>query len=289
MTNRLELNWSLDGTVDEQRYYCSETPIDSENLPVPKSVLAGAVRTYVDNVDIHMGRKKYIVLSSIKNLVEKVSSQALTYCLASQPKVWSEFKENLNDDFGTIWTAINGAEISNNVLKFVRSSAQRVETPHSVNFHFSDSNDVTIRFKAKILSFATDRRVLFTTRKDYGNGNNWCIYATPNGIHFIIWRGDATGVIIDYVWNTAYVFNEETEFSLERKDMVWRLYINGNLLGTSVTQGMNYTPSAQKLTIGSEFNADNTNDTSRDLDGEISMFQILPLAIGGGGSTTTRI
>ncbi|MBI1453695.1 hypothetical protein IL972_17540, partial [Acinetobacter sp. FL51] len=48
LTNRLELNWKLDGFVDEQRYYCSETPIDPENLPVPKAVLAGDVRTYVD-------------------------------------------------------------------------------------------------------------------------------------------------------------------------------------------------------------------------------------------------
>ena len=37
MTNRLELNWELDGVVDEQRYYCSETPIDPLNLPVPKA------------------------------------------------------------------------------------------------------------------------------------------------------------------------------------------------------------------------------------------------------------
>lgn len=44
MTNRLELNWSLDGFVDEQRYYCSETPIDSENLPAPKVILDGEAR-----------------------------------------------------------------------------------------------------------------------------------------------------------------------------------------------------------------------------------------------------
>lgn len=33
MTNRLEINWKLDGDIDEQRYYCSETPIGCFLLP----------------------------------------------------------------------------------------------------------------------------------------------------------------------------------------------------------------------------------------------------------------
>ncbi|RLL31774.1 hypothetical protein D9K80_14640, partial [Acinetobacter cumulans] len=37
-TNRLELNWKLDGFVDEQRYYCSETAIDPLNLPPHKAI-----------------------------------------------------------------------------------------------------------------------------------------------------------------------------------------------------------------------------------------------------------
>ena len=76
MTNRLELNWKLDGFVDEQRYYCSETPINLESLPVPKAFLVGDVRAYTDSDSIEIGRKKYIAISSIKNSVEKVSTQA---------------------------------------------------------------------------------------------------------------------------------------------------------------------------------------------------------------------
>ena len=71
-SNRLELNWSLDSFVDEQRYYCSETPIDPENLPVPKAVLAGDVRAYVDT-DIEAGKTYYIGIGSVKNSVEKLS------------------------------------------------------------------------------------------------------------------------------------------------------------------------------------------------------------------------
>lgn len=74
MTNRLELNWKLDGFVDEQRYYCSETPIDTENLPVPKTVLAGDIRTYVDTA-IELGKTYHVCVGSVKNGVEKLSEQ----------------------------------------------------------------------------------------------------------------------------------------------------------------------------------------------------------------------
>lgn len=74
MTNRIELKWNLDYTVDEQRYYCSETPIDIENLPAPKAVLAGDVRAYVDT-DVEIGKKYYVRLGSVKNGVEKLSDE----------------------------------------------------------------------------------------------------------------------------------------------------------------------------------------------------------------------
>lgn len=72
MTDRLELNWKLDGLVDEQRYYCSETPIDPENLPTRKAVLAGDVRTYVDTA-IEVGKTYYVCISAVKDGIEKLS------------------------------------------------------------------------------------------------------------------------------------------------------------------------------------------------------------------------
>jgi hypothetical protein len=69
MTNRLELNWKLDGVVDEQRYYCSETPIDVNNLPVPKAVLLNTDRTYVDT-DIDEDKLYYVAVSSVRNGVK---------------------------------------------------------------------------------------------------------------------------------------------------------------------------------------------------------------------------
>lgn len=74
MTNRLELNWKLDGFVGEHRYYCSETPIDIENLPEPKAILAGDVRTYIDS-DCVVGKKYYLRVGAVKNNVEKISDE----------------------------------------------------------------------------------------------------------------------------------------------------------------------------------------------------------------------
>ena len=74
MTNRLEINWKLDGVVDEQRYYCSETPIDLENLPVPKAIIAGDARTYTDTV-IDVGKTYYVAVGSVRGGIEKVSQE----------------------------------------------------------------------------------------------------------------------------------------------------------------------------------------------------------------------
>lgn len=74
MTNHLELNWKLDGFVDEQRYYCSETPIDPENLPAPKAILTGDVRTYIDT-SIEIGNAYYVRIGAVKNGTEKISEQ----------------------------------------------------------------------------------------------------------------------------------------------------------------------------------------------------------------------
>ena len=74
MTNRLELHWKLDGFVDEQRYYCSPSPIDINNLPPPKMVFGGDIRTYID-AEITLGQTYYVRMSSVKNGAEKPSSE----------------------------------------------------------------------------------------------------------------------------------------------------------------------------------------------------------------------
>ncbi|WP_291390493.1 LamG-like jellyroll fold domain-containing protein [Acinetobacter sp.] len=118
-TNRLELNWNLDGFIDEQRYYCSETPIDTANLPVPKAVLASHVRSYVDT-DIEFGNTYYVVVSSVKGGIEKVS-QEVEISAEGDPH-WDKvvallhFDGDLTDETGRIWTPQNNPQFSNGVF-----------------------------------------------------------------------------------------------------------------------------------------------------------------------------
>lgn len=76
MTDRIELNWDVPYAVDEQRYYCSETPIDINSLPSPKVVLANDVRFYVDTA-VEVGKKYYVAVGAVKNGIEKLSQQKL--------------------------------------------------------------------------------------------------------------------------------------------------------------------------------------------------------------------
>ena len=92
MTNRLEWSWKLDGFVDEQRYYCSETPIDIENLPLPKAVLAGDVRIYVDT-DVEINKTYYGCFGSVKNGIEKVSAEIL---VSTAEGLWFNTEQVMN-------------------------------------------------------------------------------------------------------------------------------------------------------------------------------------------------
>ena len=113
MTNRLELNWKLDGFVDEQRYYRSETPIDLEDLPTPKTILAGDVRTYTDTA-IESDKTYSIAFGAVKNGVEKLStvvsistaglSQALKDLFAANEKGMAYNFQ----DISTLWQDIAG-------------------------------------------------------------------------------------------------------------------------------------------------------------------------------------
>lgn len=103
MTNRLELNWKLDGFVDEQRYYCSETPIDPINLPSPKVILDGDLRSYIDT-DIDIGKTYYICISSVKGSAEKLGVQKTVSTISNSLEqfvvFYAPFTEDFNDTKG---------------------------------------------------------------------------------------------------------------------------------------------------------------------------------------------
>ena len=115
MTNRLELNWKVDGFVDEQRYYCSETPIDLNNLPVPKVIIAEDARTYTDTA-IEVGKTYYVAVGSVKGSIEKVS-QVIKVVAGGDPH-WDKvvallhFDGDLTDEVGGAWGSIGSPSIT---------------------------------------------------------------------------------------------------------------------------------------------------------------------------------
>jgi hypothetical protein len=122
MTNRIEVNWKVDGFVDEQRYYCSETPIDPVNLPAPKVVLANDVRSYVDTA-IEVGKTYYVRVSSVKNGVEKLSDEVVVKA-SDGDEYWSNvvsllhFDVDFIDSKSATWAAMNGAGVTSAKSKF---------------------------------------------------------------------------------------------------------------------------------------------------------------------------
>lgn len=140
MTNRLELNWKLDGFVDEQRYYCSETPIDPENLPAPKAVLAGDVRTYVDT-EIEIGKTYCVCVGSVRNGIEKISEEIYVFTGADEysSNVISllNFEASIIDEKSRIWTALATPVFTTDGFQLTGND---LATPYTSDFDWFNDN-----------------------------------------------------------------------------------------------------------------------------------------------------
>jgi len=277
-------------SFDIIRSMTSMVGVADVDLPTP---IATSIKTmyYVD-ANVVKGVTYYYKVRVWRGTASFLSSEIKV--LAAVFAVKSDFISDLSEETGKVWTPRNGAAITTSVLNLVASLKQSVQMPYSSDFHFINSEDVTMRGKFKVGTISSDRRVLFTTRRDSPTwANNWCVYVTPDqGVRFFVWSGTG-GVIVDKIWSGAFNFNQEFELSLERKDMTWRLYINSTQFGDAVTQSGNYIPATNsKLTIGSEVDYDGgvSNDSSRDLDGTVRYFQIINgISIGNGNTNTSRI
>ena len=134
MTNRLELTWKLDGFVDEQRYYCSETPIDLLNLPVPKAVLAGDVRSYTDSA-IEAGKTYYVCVGSVKDGTEKVGQVKIRS--AEKLLIFLPLTVDASDhgSIGVSWVNDGGVTFDSNGAYFSKHPQSLYQTTHAINFN----------------------------------------------------------------------------------------------------------------------------------------------------------
>lgn len=194
MTNRLEISWKLDGFVDEQRYYCSETPIDLLNLPPPKVILAGDVRTYVDTV-IEIGKTYYVCVGSVKNGIEKISDEISVYSKnLTHYTVFFDLNGNLIDRKGGASLALIEGVLAyeNNALKLNGSSYVRRAATEAIHFATGDFT-VECEFKAADVGSSVRDQVLINTFAS--SGNTWQMVLSPAG-KLYIWYYAGSGVTL---------------------------------------------------------------------------------------------
>ena len=218
MTNRLELNWKVGGFVDEQRYYCSETPIDPENLPTPKAVLAGDVRSYVDAA-VDVGKTYYVAVGSVKNGVEKISDVVAVN--AGGDTHWSNvvsllrFESGVVDDTGRIWNTVGSPVVQSGALVLDGSSGL---TTSSNGFDF-ETGDFTIEAFVTQSSPNSQWREIFIANSGYGI--NVMLYDKKLAT-------GREGVANDYVSTQEVAQNELKHIAVSRNSGVLRGFIDGN-------------------------------------------------------------
>lgn len=235
MTNRLELNWKLDGFVDEQRYYCSETPIDTANLPVPKAVLAGDVRAYVDT-DIDEEKTYYIAVSSVRNLVEKLSE--IKEIFANKDPHFANVELLIfADDSGII----DSSGYSRTISKYgdVRFASSSEFQPYIDNgsLKFDDTGD---RLSAAInalgtLDFTIETFINIQSAKSWSKifeiGELILFKRVETNAAFLLLQVNGSNV---YVSDAVYInHNTWTHVCVMRKNNQFYLYVNGVTSGNS--------------------------------------------------------
>ena len=244
MTNRLELNWNLDGFVDEQRYYCSETPIDPENLPVPKAVLASDVRTYIDT-DIEIGKTYYVCVGSIKAGTEKLSSHVSVNTTNpwQQTVLLMHFNNNLIDsslkNHAVIGSPIYKIGIFDNDIVINGAAEMVLQIDNAIDFSFAENQDFTIEFFASINSAVTG-----AYKSPLGNWSSnvgWCVFFTPSGLQFSFNNKYIAASRAISIGTFYYI-------TVERYNNVISLYCDGMLLGSVTASEV---CSVSKLYIGS--------------------------------------
>ena len=238
MTNRLELNWKLDGFVDEQRYYCAETSIDPINLPVPKAILAGDIRTYIDTA-IEAEKTYYVAIGSVKGSIEKLSDIAIV-TTATPDEYWANVTSLLHfngpnnstvftDEKGTIWSRNGSPIISTAQSKFGGSSASfngytdYLSTDYSDNFNLDSGGD----FTAECFIFCNiNSNSPYIFHFYSSNNNRWALQIDSQ-----------TGLLSIYttVNNYTYLTTSQLQLSewahvaITRKNGVTKFFLNGIL------------------------------------------------------------
>ncbi|MEQ1411496.1 hypothetical protein [Acinetobacter indicus] len=252
MTNRLELNWNLDGFVDEQRYYCAEIPIDTVMPPVPKAILAGDIRTHTD-ASIDAGKLYYIRISSVVNEIEKFSSEISISTQSSFNPLWQNVKaliladaasypsSNIVDKTGTASILSTNAAIQVSKPEFWTGGAFLINQ-NSTRLQIESSS-----YSFGIADFIVECEFLLSpeavaTGFYWGIINIGSVYGeTGRSIDLGIVSGvlyasirpsDSSGYAVNYDTQASVVANTKYHLAIMRKSGIIYFFLNGIVIHT---------------------------------------------------------
>lgn len=251
MTNRLQLNWKVDGFVDEQHYYCSEAPIDQSNLPSPKALLSGDVRSHID-VAIEVDRNYYVCISSIKNGVEKVSASVMV-STKDYSKYTAFFElNNFTDKKGGVNLTPYGNAFIDNGAAYFDGQGDWLQRPDTIETTFGTGNlTVQCEFKCGRLGTHSSDQVLIDNF--IASQGGWQLGINPQGKAFLYLNTPNGNVIVSAA---SYSDGNWHKLKWTRNGNLNTLYVDGISVGTYTDQ-RNF---AQRnyVAIGAQVNHRNT-------------------------------
>ena len=231
MTNRLEINWNLDGFVDEQCYYCSETPFTAETKPAPKAVLDGGVRTCTDTA-IEVGKTYYVAVGAVKNGVEKLSDVVAVN--AGGDPHWSNvvsllhFDGDLVDVCGNTWVAQGGMQLSYTDPKFGSGCAYS-DGSYNSNLHMTSPTPKLLNedFCIEMFYKPVNTNTWYSFFNTYGEGNT-----AERNLIINNSNGKLTASLITITDNNDFILNKWHHVAYTRQGNTLRLFLDGVLVGS---------------------------------------------------------
>jgi len=254
MTNRLELNWKLDGFVDEQRYYRSETAIDSQNLPEPNAVLDGDTRTYQDSDNVLIGKTYRIRVGSVKNGVEKVSTEVVADTLFSKVTALLYFDGSLIDGAGHgTYSKTSGVFLSNDAIfnepaVRIENTQDSVTTSNDAVWQFIDQ-DFCIEFPLLALDIAAYQAVLSKWQSSPTSSSEFLLSLYQGSLYFDV--RDSNGSTYTPIFSVdAAELLQKTQLTLSRQGDKFRLWFGDRIKAEVSSDVIINTANSAPLRIG---------------------------------------
>lgn len=277
----INFTWSADGSIDSYKVYRSTSPMNVASLPTPLAT-GVATKSYNDTA-VTTGNPYYYRVSSLKNGIEKVSSE-IVFHLETDPN-YAKLVCALMMDTVTVTDKTSKSTFANNgraILDTTNALASKSTLKFSTASHFFDvysdfnfgTGDFCIRCWVRLDSYPG------------GGDNDMSIVDLQNG--FFLYCHNTTGELRMWDGTASVGLNGGTAGRLplntwcfveaSRTAGVFRLFLDGKSLGSA-----NYTRNLNSVgfirVAGSTYNS-----ATRAMRGNIARFSVYK---GWGGHTAS--